>query len=93
MCRPPNSMGKRGERIPTNGILLAGLFTSLHFFLRFVCSETFAAVRRIGTAAGGYILLVSPRMFRSFLEDLMETDWYNRAEAIQQRITQLRDSL
>ena len=24
---------------------------------------------------------------------LMETEWYNRAEAIQQRITQLRDSL
>jgi len=23
----------------------------------------------------------------------METEWYNRAEAIQQRITQLRDSL
>jgi hypothetical protein len=23
----------------------------------------------------------------------METDWYNRAEAIQQRITQLKDSL
>ncbi|MCU0876464.1 MAG: hypothetical protein MUF06_01545 [Pirellulaceae bacterium] len=26
-------------------------------------------------------------------EYVMETDWYNRAEAIQQRITQLRDSL
>ena len=24
---------------------------------------------------------------------LMETEWYNRAEAIQQRVTQLRDSL
>jgi hypothetical protein len=24
---------------------------------------------------------------------IMETDWYNRAEAIQQRITQLKDSL
>jgi hypothetical protein len=23
----------------------------------------------------------------------METDWYNRAEAIQQRVTQLKDSL
>jgi hypothetical protein len=27
------------------------------------------------------------------LEASMETDWYNRAEAIQTRITQLRDSL
>jgi len=25
--------------------------------------------------------------------NLMETEWYNRAEAIQKRITQLRDSL
>jgi hypothetical protein len=26
-------------------------------------------------------------------EQTMETEWYNRAEAIQQRITQLKDSL
>jgi hypothetical protein len=40
-----------------------------------------------------YFSLGLARRDRKEIERNMETEWYNRAEAIQKRITQLRDSL